>query len=229
MSIQESIDFIKDNPVAGNNYMEYEKHSKILADEVLRLKEVIRNTSHGRRVTKPDIRPLNDVREGSTIWMKEDNKFYSVVDDNYFIINDNHYYRTVAQATKLIEDGLAFRIPDAMRFGSANYYLLEDGELMLISLGGNWKDGSYIHSIYVWIPDPVKGKYTRFNITCGGREGGKREYVDFSTAHLKTENSSSIYTSRYLYKAGQYQKYVNQALPIYRELTGNHTFPEGGK
>lgn len=226
MSIQESINFVKEHPVCGSNYMEYEKHATALADEVIRLKGIIKNTTHGRRKIESDVRPMEEVRDRD--WIIMDGVSYHVTDKPDELSWERRIH--INEAKSLITEGKALRVPNAMHYGGDYKYLkLSSGHVACFSKHKvDKEDGSFFDTISIWIPQLDKGKYVKLGIVCQGNDRwGDR--VRFDTNHYKGEDSFSHYTSKNLARAGMYKEYIVEALKIYRELTDNPNFLKDAK
>jgi hypothetical protein len=221
MTIQESIDFVNERSISGSNYMDYEAHAKKLADEIVRLKGVINNTTHGRRKIESDVREEVDVRNRD--WIMMNGERFHVTDDLEELTWERRIH--IDNARLLIEKGKAMRIPDTMHYGDNYIYKkLSTGHLACFSKHRLDKDdGSFFDTINIWIPQPDKGKYVQLGIVCQGKDRwGDR--VRFNTNHYKGESSFTHYTSKNLARAGIYKDYVVEALKIYRELSDNSDF-----
>jgi hypothetical protein len=223
MSVQDSINYVKEHPVCGSNYMEYEQHAHTLVAEIERLRESIRNTTHGRKKIQSDVREMNEVRVRDNI--KVGDEFFQVTDDEEELKWDRRI--SVKKAKELIDSDSAIRIPEAMFYGNNYYYIkLSTGHVAVFGISdrkNRSEEDGFFHTINIWIPQPEKKKYVKLGIVCQGKDRwGDR--VRFDTNHYKGETNFTHYTSKYLQRAGVYKEYIQECLDIYRDMTNNPTF-----
>jgi hypothetical protein len=225
MSVQDSIEFVKEHPVCGSNYMEYEQHALNLVAEIERLKGIIKNTTHGRKKIESDFREESVVRERDIV--KVDNQIFHVIteEDTKYFNSETHI--TIEKAQKMIDEGRAMRIPETMYYGGNYQYMqLSTGHIAVFGISdrkNRSEDDGFFHTINIWIPQPEKKKYVKLGIVCQGEDRWE-DRIRYDTSHYKGESNFKHYLSKYLMKPGVYKEYIQEALGIYREITNNPTF-----
>jgi hypothetical protein len=210
----------------------YKEHAIRLADEVERLRLMNAETTHHRRKPKQDAVIRSDiysVKEGENIFIIPEEKSRRVVADDEKYFESSHMI-PISLANDMLDSKKAFRIPNHMNYGGANYRLIDvlDETLVLYySIKGLDKDGSFHDHMSLWIPQPEesKKKYVKLTISMLGEDRwGDRIFMD--TYHYKSDDNSweSSYHSRKLQKAGSYKPYVLEMLNVYREMTNRPDF-----
>jgi hypothetical protein len=225
-SIIGSMTYVREGKAIHNPEV-YEEHAKALADEVERLKDIIRNTTHGRKKPKEDMLIWDSIYMVSTddrifILGNEDGKKIrrvTTVDDFY----DPERQITYSDAMYLMERKEAFRIPTHMNYGGENYAVI-DNNVIHYSFNKLDDDGSFHDWMSMWIPQPDKKKYVQLSMSMLGQDRfGDRIFMD--TYHYKSEESwQSPYTTKRLQRAGAYSPYVVKMLEFYRERTNRPDF-----
>jgi mRNA-degrading endonuclease RelE of RelBE toxin-antitoxin system len=193
-------------------------------NEIKRLKDIIANTTHGRRKIKQDTiinTEIYTVKEDDYVYIYDLEKVKRVVADDKEEFYDNMIRLSVANS--LLDKKVAVRVPHQMNYANTKYCVIE-GNVVSYQIQGDREDGSFHDWMHMWIPMPADGKYVMLGVRLLGNDRyGDRIFL--GTNHYKSEESwEGCYLSKNLRNPGSYKSYVNSMVEAYRTLTNREEF-----
>lgn len=226
----EKIEFIKNFDPSNKHYAIHnlvmlDMYAKDLCDIVEKLDNKIKNTTHGRPRIMHKIRRLDEnVLDGDTVYDIKNDKMYRVEKTGDGGMYNNAISMYTASA--LIVKGLMLRIPPILHYGSSHIYrsINIDGKNCVVAIKKpkEKREEEFFETIAILVPD-LKN-YVNISMAAIGNDDRNDRLSSITLNYYKQEESQTHYLSKNIRSSKKFQKHIDKALELYREINDRPDF-----